>query len=440
MEQPAFTDDPGALFVLPPPACLRAKATWIVARNWVLGARARFGRAHVLTPEGKLTDDRLLDVINSRSPSVPVRHGLRRTVPQAARTLIRDAETWWRRNRYETGHPETVVVKTDLRFVWQHHSLFFRMGEQCARQLGAPLVQFVEALQVWESRRWGVKRPGWSNVLQSRGELPQLRAADVVACVSTDVADAVRCLGIPESRIVVTPNVADPSRFFPGDGTGARRSLGFAPDALVIGWIGSFRPFHGLEELVDAFSTLARDHARARLLLIGDGQQRARVEEMIGSLGMRERVRLTGELPYDEVPAMIRAMDVAVISSRSGDLAKYHYSPLKLREYLGCGVPVLAPAVGEIARDFCTSAGVLTYPCGDRVAMVRELARLLLDPSLRTSMASHLRPRTSSNASLCVSIDTIIDRLRALRASGSLSTVPLTLTVDHRARTGHTPG
>ena len=401
------------LFVLPPPRLLRAKATWIVARNWLAGARLTLESARLVTPDGEMTDEALGAVINSRTPSVRKRLGWRRAVPQTLRTLARDAEIGLRRSRLGAGDVESMVsMGRSISLVWQHHSLFFRAGESYARRLKVPLVQFVEALQVWEARRWGVRRPGWGSALERYGELPQLRAADVVACVTQDVADAVAELGVSPTRIVVAPNVADPALFFPGDGSAARRSIGIPPNAFVAGWVGSFRPFHGLDALISAFASIASAHADVSLLLVGDGQERSRVEAQIKELGLERRVFLTGEVPYDDVGGLIRAMDVGVISSRSQDSQSFHYSPLKLREFVASAVPVVAPDVGEIRREFAANPGVLLYPPGESAGIRANLSMLLRDRSAAPRLGAVARAEARTACDVTRPVQSILERVR----------------------------
>jgi glycosyltransferase involved in cell wall biosynthesis len=269
-------------------------------------------------------------------------------------------------------------------FVWSHHDLFQSAGVALARRLGVPLVQFVDALQVPEERGWGVKRPGWGKAVLRIGELPQLRAADVVACASDEVASAVLAAGIDRSKVVVAPNGVDLERYRPDvSGATVREHLKL-DGALVIGWSGSFRPFHGLPTLLRAVAETQASHPEVAVLLVGDGQERPRTQSLAEELGLRN-VRFTGTVPQEAMPAHLRAMDVAVLAD-DGRL-EYHYSPLKLREYMAAGVPVVAPRIGEIDRSLIDGTDSLLVDPGN----VRELAdafeRLIDDAALRHRIA-----------------------------------------------------
>lgn len=405
----------GVLLVLPPPETLKAKATWIVARNWLSGVEQLFDRVHLATPRGEVDRQSLAAIINAPSPARHQAGGLHQVVPPMARTAVRDAAAWWRRRAFVADAAIDIASGVDIRFVWQHHSLFFRTGEQCAQRLNAPLVQLVEALQVWEAQRWGVIRPGWGAILERMGEVPQLRSADVVACVSSEVAEAVQRLGVPEWRIAVTPNVADPSRFRPGENGVERKKLGLDREHFVIGWTGSFRKFHGLHGLVRVFADVAVQRPLARLLLVGDGQERPAVEALIRELRLQDKVLLPGEVAYDDVPAFVRTMDVGVISTRMEDFASFHYSPLKLREYLACGVPAIAPSIGEISRHFSDRSGVITYPPGDQGAFTAELLRLTADRHATRALADSTGDGAAMEGGLAKPVKLVLERLEQVR-------------------------
>ena len=308
----------------------------------------------------------------------------------------------------------------ELVFVWQHHDLFQSPGAAIARRSGCPLVSFVDAPQVWESRRWGVTRPGWGHLVERYSERPQLRASDVVACVSDEVAREVVRLGVDRERIVISPTAVDAELFAPAEhGGGQRHAFGLG-DAFVIGWAGTFRRFQGLDTLIEAFGHLRRTHDGARLLLVGDGAERSNVEVIVDRVGARARVVFAGAVAPRAVPDYLNAMDVAVVSARSQ--GGFHYSPLKLREYLACGRAVLAPRVGEIPRFLDDGVHALLYEPGDADDLAAKLRQLHDDPALRARLGAAGRELVIATATWDTRLAELLDSapFRAVvgRASG----------------------
>jgi glycosyltransferase involved in cell wall biosynthesis len=261
---------------------------------------------------------------------------------------------------------------TDVDMVWQRHDLFHTAGLDLARRLRAPSVLFVPAAKVWEAERWGTTRPGWGRWLEGRAERPALLRADLVACGSETVVEQVLRIGVPASRVLLTPTGVDLELFAePPDPAPLRRRLGLE-DRFVVGWVGSFRRFHALEQAVEAAAAVPR----ATLLLVGDGPERARIERLVHDLGVS--ATFTGTVPHPELPAYLAAMDAAVILAPRYE--PFHYSPLKLAEYLAAGLPVVAPAVGQVAHRLTDGVDALVVPPHDVAALGAALRRLRDDP------------------------------------------------------------
>ena len=113
-----------------------------------------------------------------------------------------------------------------------------------------------------------------------------------------------------------------------------RRRLGL-DGQFVVGWVGSFRRFHAIENAVEAMVGLEG----ATLLLVGDGPERPRIEALARSRNVT--AVFTGTVAHDQLPLYLATMDAALVTA-SRD-ASFHYSPLKLAEYLAAGLPVVAP-------------------------------------------------------------------------------------------------
>jgi glycosyltransferase involved in cell wall biosynthesis len=299
-----------------------------------------------------------------------------------AKTAIKDVRNWGRRRRFVVD-PVGPWRATDVRFVWQRHELFHTAGLLLARRLGVPSVLFMPAPLVWEAEQWGTTRPGWGRWVERLGESPSLLGSDLVACGSEEVAEQARRLGVPEERMLLTPTGVDLDQFAQTPDPGPlRRRLGLE-GRFVVGWVGSFRRFHAVELAVEAAAAVPD----TSLLLVGDGPERARIERLAHDLGVP--AAFTGTVPHDELPAYLTAMDAAVILAR-GD-APFHYSPLKLAEYLAAGLPVVAPAVRGLASRLTDGVDAVVVPTDDVLALGAALRRLRDNPEerVRLGKAAH---------------------------------------------------
>ncbi len=374
----------GAIVVLPTVTAGQQGpvAALVSAAGWASGLRRLLGHVWIVTPDGIVSTDglrrRASDARLAPVPSAAWHH----RIPVVVKTAAKDAREWRRARRFRIG-ASGPWNGYDVACVWQRHELFHSAGVRLARSVGVPSVVFVPAPLVWQAREWGVQRPGWSRWAELAGEQAPLRDADVVACGSEAVAVEIRRLGIDDRRIVITPTGVDPDLFTaPVDRAAMRRRLG-VDGRFVAGWVGSFRKFHALDQAVDALVGLDD----ATLLLVGDGPECAHVEELARARGVD--VRATGTVAHDEIPAHLAAMDVALVLA-SPDRS-FHYSPLKLAEYLSAGVPVIAPRAGELPAQLHDGVDALLVHAGDRAELAAALRRLRDEPGTRERLARGAR-------------------------------------------------
>lgn len=218
-------------------------------------------------------------------------------------------------------------------------------------------------------------------VLADRGaaEAVATRAFDAAASVVTvsgPVADWVAARTGNRS-VHVVPNGVDTRYVRPSASIPETRGF-------TVGFVGTLKPWHGVEVLLDAFARLARTDTSTRLRIVGDGPQREVLEAQAVALDVRDRVDLVGAVAPEEMPAQLAEMDVAV--APYPHLPDFYFSPLKIYEYLAAGLPVVASNIGPCS-DILDGGGlgVLVAP-GDSTDLAAALAGLRSDPHLRAEL------------------------------------------------------
>ena len=116
-------------------------------------------------------------------------------------------------------------------------------------------------------------------------------------------------------------------------------------------------------------------------MLVGDGAERPRMADLAARLGIGDAVVFTGAVGHREIPQFVGAMDIGLVLANADE--DFHYSPLKMREYMAAAVPVVAPRLGEIPRTLTDGADGLLYEAGDAAGLAAHLVRLHDDPALR---------------------------------------------------------
>lgn len=224
-----------------------------------------------------------------------------------------------------------------------------------------------------------------------------LRAPARILTVSQAFERQLRELGVPANRITVLHNSIDPdwmaglqSTAGVPDSTALRSRLGIAPGERVVLTVGrlSFEKAH--TDLVTAISRLP-PQVSPRLIIVGEGPERGRIEQTIRDLGLGARVTLAGFV-RDPRPYYGAADIVALSSLTEG-------SPNALLEAMTAGVPVVATAVGGIPEIVEDSESALLVPSRQPEALASALAATLADPEAARRRAANARSLIESRHS-----------------------------------------
>jgi glycosyltransferase involved in cell wall biosynthesis len=191
-------------------------------------------------------------------------------------------------------------------------------------------------------------------------------------------------------KIVVMPNGVDAELFRPDyDARPARAELRL-DDGPVIGFVGAFHPWHGLDLLVESFSRVLAVISTAKLLLVGDGRARPLVDQKIAEYGIESAVRITGLVPQERVPALLAAIDIAVLPYPKLPKELW-FSPLKLYEYMAAGKAIVASRDGQIAQVIRSGHNGLLVDPGDVGGLAQTMIHLIRDPSERDRLGGNAR-------------------------------------------------
>lgn len=279
------------------------------------------------------------------------------------------------KRRLERARPDVILERA---------SLYGTTGVQVAADLGVPLLLELNAPLAVEQAAYRSTELG---PLAATAEAYTVSRADAVLAVSAALGEHAVLAGAEPGRVHVLPNGVDPQLFRPGPSDPTFRARWKLNGGPVLGFVGNLRPWHGLESLPPLLEALVPRHPDLRLVLAGDGPLRGELGDAFERRGLSKHVVFTGGLPHVEVPCLLRELDVALAPYPDHDHA-FYFSPLKLFEYMACGVPVVAPELGQIAQVARSGETALLYPVSNPVALGQACERLIDDRALRHRLGS----------------------------------------------------
>ena len=246
------------------------------------------------------------------------------------------------------------------------------------RRLGIPVVYEIRAFWEDAAADHGTAREGGARYRLSRAvESFALRRADAVTTICEGLRSDIIARGNPADKVTVIPNAVDIEKFSLGGrpDAGLRRKCGL-DGCRVLGFIGSFYAYEGLDLLLRALPEIVSHAPDVKVMLTGGGPQEGHLKALASQLRLNDRVVFTGRVPHDDVGRYYDLVDVLVYPRHSMRLTEL-VTPLKPLEAMAQGRLIVASDVGghkELIRDGDT--GVL-FRAGDAGDLAAKVLRLL---------------------------------------------------------------
>ena len=282
------------------------------------------------------------------------------------------------------------IIADGADLVYERYSLFSTALAEVTDATGAVGVLEVNAPLIEEQRthRVLVDEEAAGNALAR-----QVAAATATIAVSDPVRDWVRERTGSES-VHTVPNGVSITRIVP------------RPEDVgdpVVTFVGTLKPWHGVADLLAAAALATRPW---KLRIIGDGPERAALEEQAAGLGIE--VDFRGAVAPADMPGQLAgsAIGVAPYPDLGGEQQQY-FSPLKVYEYLAAGLPVVASAVGQLPQ-ILGELGTLVQP-SDPAALAAAIDTLAADPVLRGELGWRGRVQAEEKHSWAGAVDRILD-------------------------------
>lgn len=312
------------------------------------------------------------------------------------------------------------LKKCRPRALYQRHRRFAIAGALLSRRLGIPLILEFNGSEVWTARFWDPTRfHSWLALCEEFS----LACASMIIVVSDVLRDELVSRGIPPARILVNPNGVDTDRFRPDcGGKQVRAQLGITNGDLVVGFVGTFSYWHGVDVLRTAIlkvlDSVEQDSVLRRLkfLLIGQGPLFPDLKKAVLDHPRAEAtVIFSGALAHDLVPSYLDATDI-VLSPHvpMPDGRPFFGSPTKLFEYMAISKAIVASRLDQLAVVLDDQKTALLVAPGDPDELVAAIRALAADPRLRMRLGENAREVAISKHTWARNARQVLERLRAV--------------------------
>jgi len=291
-----------------------------------------------------------------------------------------------------------VLAKKPVDVVHANYWMSAVAGHALKHSLGLPLVTAFHTLERVKAQA-GQTEPLLAET-RATAEAVAVRCSDALVVSSeAEAEDLVGLYGADPARIELVRPGVDRALFSPGDQSQARREIGLPEDAPVVLWVGRIQPLKGLVTAVAATAQLHRSAGRAgeaHLVVVGGPSGQSGQAELGAALdavarwGLEDYVTFVPPQRHELLSSYYRAADVCCVPSRTESFG------LVALEAAACGAPVVASAVGGLARLVDHGrTGFLVRP-GDAEELAHFLRKLLEDRALARSMGLAARRRSAN--------------------------------------------
>jgi glycosyltransferase involved in cell wall biosynthesis len=271
--------------------------------------------------------------------------------------------------------------------IYERYAFFCFAGAFLARWFKVPLILEVNEIS-------GIERNRAQSFTRLTSWLERriLKRASAIMVVSSFLREELIKRGAAPDKIKIIPNAVNPDSFKPDTDCDEVRERYGLEDKFCIGFLGHFAHWDRLDLLIAAVKRLRAMHRNVHLLLVGDGNVRAELEEQVRAEGLEDAVTFTGMVPHDQIPEFIQTFDLCVLphSNPFG-------SPLVMFEFMAMAKAIMVPDVGPVLDVIVHDENGHVFSNGDVDEIVEGVKYLIDHPEERARLGANARRTVEEN-------------------------------------------
>lgn len=274
------------------------------------------------------------------------------------------------------------AFKPDI--IYERYAIFAVAGMRFAKKNNIPLIIEVNYTSCSPLVR---KRSALLKPFAKYIDRKLFECAASIVVVSSFLRDhLINDYGISPDKILVCTNAADPD-VFTENTQGVSTLDGVSlKDKKVIGFVGTFSPWHGVHMLIDAFKAFSHDVSDAVIALVGDGPEKESIRQKVIEYKLEDRVFFVGTVMHDNLPKYVAAFSIGVMPD-----SNEYGSPMKIFEYMAMGKPVVVPDYAPLLDAVENGKQGVIFERKNTSSLAHCMKTLLQDQENLALMGHHAR-------------------------------------------------
>jgi glycosyltransferase involved in cell wall biosynthesis len=306
-----------------------------------------------------------------------------------------------------------IIEESHPDFFYLHHHDFHFAGAKLKEKTGLPFILHFDSIEYWVKKNWG--KLYFGNLLKWCEQIEVAEADAIIVISEVLKKQACEFYSIPPDKVFISPNGVNTNVFKPDiNGEEIRRKYGLE-GKYVIGYSGSFNEYHGIDLLAMASKKLLEEIPNSRILMIGDGALRDKVESILKNDGVRDKVIITGLIPLNQVPIHLSVCDVLVSPIKHKHNDEFFGSPIKNFEYKAMGKPIVATNLGQLSSIFQEKHNALILEHDQYESIIARILELYKNPDLACKIAANARLDAVEKHSWERNVENIIKLFRMIK-------------------------
>jgi len=318
------------------------------------------------------------------------------------------------------------ILKFKPDFIYHRYTGYTFLVSRIAHRMNIPLVLEFNSFDTWKLRHWESSKNFLKRIVQKvflyrivqKIENFNLSKSCLITTVSGPLRRDLLGIGIPEEKILVNYNGVDVNKFNPKVAESKRcqeikRKLRIGQDKVVVGFSGTFGPWHGVVQLTEAIDSILRNglYTNIHFIIIGDGGKLK--ADMVKRLSGYNEVTFTGIIPYNRIQYYLAVCDILVSPHcLQSDGREFFGSPTKIFEYMAMGKGIVASNLGQIGKILKDNETAILVEPENVGELVNGILRLVSSKDLRLKLGKKANDVVSKKYTWDKNISRLMEKIK----------------------------